>query len=272
MSFAAVPVEPACVMKAASGPSPPAFVINLAFDTARRAHMQAQLAAAGIEAEFTPAVDGRSLSQADRAGYDRARALRVYGVDMTPNEIGCYLSHYRLYQRMVEQGIEAALILEDDVAVDPGLRGIVAALMAQPDWLVVRLESLRGRVREPRNARERGTLMADLGVGGLYRLNTHPLGLGGYLIRLEGARRMLAYGARMFMPIDQTMDRFWENGVEPYVVRPFPVRQLQQAFGSSIGERDPGRYRASGLRVRIGRRLQRIADSARKRLHLLTRG
>jgi glycosyl transferase family 25 len=45
----------------------PVFVINLARDAERRAHMAEVLDAVGLAAEFVPAVDGRALNEADRA-------------------------------------------------------------------------------------------------------------------------------------------------------------------------------------------------------------
>jgi glycosyl transferase family 25 len=251
----------------------PIFVINLERDAERRRHMEAVLRGLGLEAEFVAAVDGRTLNDADRAAYDADRALRVYGVAMMDSELGCYLSHYRLYARMVREGLETALILEDDVEISQDLPAVLEDLLASPDrgWLVVRLESLRGHVREPRSTKFLGTRVAELPRGaGLYRLGTHVLGAGAYLIRRDGAERLLAYGKRIFMPIDHTMDRFWENGIVPYVVRPFPVRQRTD-FESRIGTRGKDRHRGQPLRIQIQRRLQRISDGVRKRAFNLSR-
>ena len=250
----------------------PVFVINLARDAERRRHMEDALRAIGLGAEFIAAVDGRALSAAERAAYDANRALRVYGVAMSDGEIGCYLSHYRLYERIVREGIETALILEDDLDISPELPAILDTLIESPDrnWLVVRLESLRPRVHNPPSDRFSGVRVAELpGGSGLYRLGTHVLGAGAYLIRREGAERMLAYGRRIFMPIDHTMDRFWENGIAPYVVRPFPVRQRPD-FESRIGARGPDRRLGQPFAVQLQRRLQRISDSLRKRAFVLS--
>jgi glycosyl transferase family 25 len=250
----------------------PVFVINLPDDAERRRHMTSLLAALGLRAEFVPAVDGRCISDADRADYNEGLALRIYGHAMTDAEIGCYLSHYRLYERIVRERIGAALILEDDLEASPDLPAIVRDVLACADngWQVVRLESLRGRVRKPSSAKFRGTRVADLAGGaGLYRLRTHVLGAGAYLIRGEGAARMVEYGRHIFMPIDQTMDRFWENGIQPYVVRPFPVRQRPD-FESRIGPRGAGRHRGSPI-MHLRQRLQRVRDSFNKRASRLSR-
>jgi glycosyl transferase family 25 len=252
----------------------PVFVINLERDTERRRHMAATLAGLGMAAEFVTAVNGRALPPAYKAAYDRARALRVYGVEMWDTEIACFLSHRGLFERMVAGGVEVALVLEDDVHLEPALPGVVQDLLASPfqDWLVVRLDSKRTQLHDPPSAAFAGRRVAALpGGGALYRLRTHVLGTGGYLIRREGAARMLAYGERIFMPIDHTMDRFWENGIQPYVVRPFPVLQKHE-FGSSTGLSKPDRRLGQPLGMRARRRAQRTLDGVRKRVFLLRRG
>ena len=253
---------------------PPIFVINLERDVERRRHMTETLGALGLAAEFVAAVNGRALPAACRAAYDPAKALRVYGVPMWDNEIACYFSHYGIWQRMVAEGIEVALVLEDDVHVEPALPGVVGDVLASAwrDWMVIRLDTKRGRVLEPRTAKFRGREVAALpGGGAVYRLGTHVLGTGGYLIRREGAARMIDYGRRVFMPVDHTMDRFWENGIRPYVVRPFPVLQKQQ-FGSSTGVSPPERRHGQPAGVVLSRRVTRVVDGVRKRVYLALNG
>ena len=249
----------------------PTFVISLERDLQRRTHMDRELLSVGITAEFVSAVDGLALSAADRSRYDAVRALQVYGCAMLDTEIGCYLSHYQLYGRIVRENIPAALILEDDLEISPALPRIVAELLADPDpqWLIVRMESMRTSVLHPRTPNERGNLVRTLSDGELRQISTHVLGLGGYLIRQEGARRMLSYGRRIFMPIDHTMDRFWENDIVPYVVRPFPVCQRPD-FASRIGPRLSDRHRDQPAVVRTRRRWQRLLDGLRKRLFIIS--
>ncbi len=251
----------------------PIFVINMPRDVERRRHITGLLDGLGLAAEFVTAVDGRLLTAADRAAYDRDRALRIYGVEMKDSEIGCFLSHYRIYQRMVADSIDMALILEDDVSIESVLPQVVRDVLAcgYADWLVIRLDTKRGKVSQPPSAKFLGTRVAELpGGAALYRLRTQVLGVGATLIRREGAVRMLEYGKQIFMPIDQTMDRYWENGILPYVVRPFPVNQGDD-FGSHSGDRSSARRRAQPLGVRLRRRLQRIEDAFRKRAFNLFR-
>ena len=249
----------------------PIFVINLARDAERRRLMAGALDALGLAAEFVPAVEGRALSAADRAAYDPARALRHCGAEMLPNELGCYLSHYRLYQRIVAEGLPAAVVMEDDLRLEPSLPAVLDDLLALPaqDWLMVRLTALRTNVLAPRRAREVGVKVADLPHGGaLYRLRTHTLGSGAYLIKQAAAARLLDYGRRIYLPLDNMLDRYWENGIAPHVVRPFPAHHRAE-LESRIGARPPERRKSQPLSVRLRRRLQRIEDSLRKRAYNL---
>lgn len=251
----------------------PSFVINLARDSVRRTHMREQLEKRGLSAEFIPAVDGRMLSAEDRTLYSREKALRIYGVEMMDTEIACALSHYRLYERIVRDDIDVALIMEDDIELSPQFPGIVRALAGDPapEWLVVRLESMRPRVRAAESSKFAGKKIRAFPDGELYRLQTHVLGLGAYVIRKEGAQRMIDYARPIFMSSDQMMDRYWENGIIPYVVRPFPAYQRMD-FENCTGARPSGRHRSQPSRVRWIRRGQRVLDGIRKRLFWLLHG
>lgn len=250
----------------------PVFVINLERDRERRADMQRQLDGAGLRAEFVPAVDGSRLHRSVYDRYDRDKCLRVYGVEMLPAEIGCYLSHYYLAERILSERLGTALILEDDIVFEPGIAAVLQALvnLREVDWKVIRLTTLRPKVEHPVKRKFAGREVARLDDRHrLYRLGTHVLGGGAYLMNREGAKALTEYGRRIFMPIDHTLDRFWENGIAPYVVRPFPVHQRADV-GSTIGRRDPRRKSDQPLPQRVARRVQRLKDSFAKRLYNLT--
>lgn len=236
--------------------------------------MQAALAALGLQAEFVPGVDGKKLSAAERAVYDSRRCREIYGSDMRPGEIGCYLGHYRLYQRLQREGVERALILEDDVLLDPVLPQIMAAIERVPleQWSIIHLRSGRGKVYSGEGAAFAGTELARFATGHrLLQLRTHILSGGAYFINQDGLRRMIDFGARIFLPIDHTMDRFWENGILPLVVRPLPVGHNND-FESSIGSHgQEHQQQALPLGERVRHRVRRNVDSIAKRLFWLGR-
>jgi glycosyl transferase family 25 len=228
--------------------------------------MEALLASRGLSAEFIEAVDGLQLTEAELARYDRNRALSVYGAEMNRAEIGCCLSHLKVYETMLARGQDVALVLEDDIECDADFADLIRSVVeqSQSPWLVLRLQSTKGSIIEgdrPATAGDRRELMRGRSLS---RVRAGVLGGCGYLIRREGAERLLRYGWRPFMPADQMIDRYWENGVDPYVLRPFPVRQSPRIASEIAGRKE---RLVSGPMATASRRIRRAFDGLAKRLY-----
>ena len=101
------------------------FVVSLERAVERREYIKSLVSKLGFTENIIPAVDGRKLNPEQRARYSSARARRVYGCEMSDSESACYLSHLSIYSRMLEQRIDCALILEDDISSVSDLRPIV---------------------------------------------------------------------------------------------------------------------------------------------------
>ena len=195
----------------------------------------------------------------------------MYGCEMSDNEIACYLSHLSVYSKMLERRIDTALILEDDISCASDLKCAVDEVMKVPhaNWQVVRLQSSKRSVSHPTTRRGAGEPVAQVGQREIARLRTGVLGGCAYLIRLGAANAMLERSEHMDMPIDQTLDRYWENGIIPYVLRPMPVWH-EDLFESEIGQRGRA-LQSEGLRKKTvaSRRMQRVVDAFNKRLFWL---
>ncbi|MEW6483373.1 MAG: glycosyltransferase family 25 protein [Pseudomonadota bacterium] len=97
------------------------FIINLEKDSERRLSILQQCKDLNIEAEIIPAVDGRTLSHNELEKITHPS----YVAGLTPSEIGCSLSHLKIYKKMANENIEKALILEDDALLKVDLVKIV---------------------------------------------------------------------------------------------------------------------------------------------------
>ena len=222
----------------------------------------------GFTANIVSAVDGKRLTPEQRARYSSERARRVYGCEMSDSEIACYLSHLSVYSKMVEHRIGVALVLEDDISCANDLKPIVDEVLKLPTtgWQVLRLQSTKRCVSNPDpNAKTIGEPVARVGQREIFRLNTSVLGGCAYIIRLGAAAAMLARSEQIDMPIDQTLDRYWENGIIPYVLRPMPVWH-EDLFESEIGARGRAVEKKQPLGVVARRRMQRVVDSFNKRI------
>lgn len=253
-----------------SQPTFQVFVISLERALERREYMKSLVARLGFNATIISAVDGKNLRPEQRARYSSARAQRVYGCEMSDNEIACYLSHLSIYSKMLEHRIDVALVLEDDISAVGDLKPIVDDLLKLPksSWQVVRLQSSKKSVSHPTEGDRSGEPVARIGEREIFRLRTGVLGGCAYMIRLGAASAMLARSEQIDMPIDQTLDRYWENGIVPYVLRPMPVWH-EDLFESEIGERGRALAAAPAKKNVRRRRTQRLVDSLNKRIFWL---
>ena len=95
-----------------------AYVVNLARSLDRRAHITRELRKTTVEYEIVTAVDGRELDMADAALIDPSFVAR--GV-FPEGSAGCALSHLSIYRKIIEDGLDVALILENDVVLPADL-------------------------------------------------------------------------------------------------------------------------------------------------------
>lgn len=104
------------------------FVISLERCQERRRLVEANLQSLNLEYELVNAVDGKKLSNEelalvkteDRICLDLASNKQVFVTNkLTDGEIGCALSHLKVYQKIIDLDLDYACILEDDVALYP---------------------------------------------------------------------------------------------------------------------------------------------------------
>ena len=102
-----------------------AYVINLTRSPDRRAHIMAQLGKTGLHYEIVDAVDGRDLDLSDTRLFDTT----VVGTGtFRAGAAGAAMSHLKVYRRVLDDGLDKALILEDDVELPTDLAALADAI------------------------------------------------------------------------------------------------------------------------------------------------
>ena len=192
-------------MNRAVGKAPPTFVINLARQVERKRRMQALVAAAGVEPVFVEAVDGSKLGASAMLPWRRndKRAL------LNAGEVGCLLSHVSVWERIVREGIDHAVVLEDDLVISPTFRQILLRIGDLPDFDLLRLETDRSPIVFRHEC--------ELEIAGhcVHKLLRGATRTGGYAISRRGAHRLLAnfndfeqaVDVEMFNPRRSVVDR-----------------------------------------------------------------
>ena len=192
---------------------PPIFVISLERDVERRDAMRRELA--GFDFEFFDAVDGNALDEREYRHRMQTGWWRIMrGRELAPGQIGCLLSNWLIWQRMVATGTPCAIVLQDDARLEDGFAVIVEEILkADAEWDIVNLAPKR------RYPIDRMLAVLD-GVRWLVRYRRRFGGAVGYLIRLEAAEALLHYCWRIRAPIDWLYAEWWQNGLTYLAVDP----------------------------------------------------
>lgn len=102
------------------------FLINLDKNPERLEKARQRLTAIGVEFERIPAIYGKSLSDEEKKRSVNAfRWWCAQGRPIRDGEIGCALSHYMIYRKMIAENMTCACILEDDNAYRDSFAAVV---------------------------------------------------------------------------------------------------------------------------------------------------
>ncbi len=209
----------------------PTFVISLKESQERRDWISKQLGDMGIEFEFFDAVDGRSLDAQDYQAYNRKKRLRYFGRDMKGGEIGCLLSHKRIYEKIVDNNLEMALILEDDVILKESFVRAIKEISKIGDKFEI--ARFLGSPKVAKHKRRKITHLFD--DYWIVRIPTTPGGAHAYVITQKGAKSMLKVMDKNYLPIDTLIGHAWKTKIRSYIIQPgLAVQDL--SMESSIGE------------------------------------
>jgi glycosyl transferase family 25 len=177
-------------------PSLKAYLINLDRSHDRLSHMQLELDRAGVAFERIAAVDGSTLNTEALDDFRRARqALNPAG--WLPGEVGCFLSHFEAWRRIVSAADAWSTVFEDDLRVSPDL----GRLLTSTDWIpddadIIRLEANRSM------RLTNGRVIRAIPGRRLYRVRSGTPGTAGYVISREACRRLVQTPPHLHTSLD----------------------------------------------------------------------
>jgi len=181
-------------------------IINLDISVDRLKKCSEQLSNYGHDFERISAVDIRVN---ENAGLIETYSVRQnyfgYYKTLKPGEIGCYLSHRKLWQKMVDEDIDQMLVLEDDFELKADLHNVLEFVSSinPSDWDIIKLGEIpKKRIKK---------ILQSKGELQLISFKKAPQGTYAYIISKKAARQMLAFSSPFFRPIDVDMQHFWEH-------------------------------------------------------------
>ena len=211
------------------------FVISLSHETLRRKSIIKKLKKVPGTFEFFDAIDARKINLLQHKDYNGLIRRLCYGKDLAPGELGCFLSHRAVLEKIVNNKIPISLIFEDDVILQKDFKSVLENLINCPyPWEAVRF------LGKPKIA-----MLMQRKIIKVYknfyltRLATSPGGAYAYVISYSGAKKILKSMQNITCPIDTIMGLPWRSGLEVLTIQP-GIASWNKSFESAIGD---GRFK-----------------------------
>jgi glycosyl transferase family 25 len=160
--------------------------------------------------------------------YDDRVAARRSGRPMSTPEIGCYASHFKLWEWLAGSEYDQAIIFEDDILVD----WTVMEQLADRNLSQYGINLLRLFATHPFDYRTvKYRALSNLH---LVRAAGTFFGAQAYVLTRDAARTLMKNYSVVAAPSDWILGRYWEHGILNYCMFPFPV--IDRRIPSVIGE------------------------------------
>ncbi len=188
--------------------------------------------------------------------YSPRKSSLIYGRPLKASELGCFSSHYALWQRCAQSN-QPLIVLEDDV---------------DPDWAF--LEALARDYRSYAGIEflrfwsifdAKRVIVGDILDRKVVELLGYPRGGQGYLLTPAHAKRMLSRLRLLARPIDDEIDRVWRYGAPNLFIEPPPMSLREEP--SDIGDAGRNEFIQMGLL----RTMLRLVEKAQKETYMAVR-
>jgi len=201
------------------------YIVNLERSEKRREHIVKEAERCGLDYELVKAVDGKNLTEEDFNRLCDMEEVRKSPNWLTPGMIGCSLSHYEIYKKIVKDDVDVALVLEDDVILPdnlPELLADVAREIQKNEVILLYFFSFK-----PCRLSEQDVVAISNDYKIYFPIDINqPITTAGYILTKEAAKKL----AKIVLPIRVGPDSwgyFYENkGFESFrCIYPVPLQQ-----------------------------------------------
>lgn len=228
------------------------YVINLERSSDRREQISAQLNSLDVEFEIFKAIDGKISPQHPLfEKYNEKRSIARRGKGLNAGQLGCYASHFLLWQECIKTN-QNCFIIEDDAVLD---RENFLTLYNRISQVPERIEC----IRLFKNKRKAFTSHPFYNIESIsiHKFNKGHMSTTGYWITPNAARKFIACSQDWYLPVDIFMDRFWDNKVDCFGTVPACLDN-DTSFDSNIDSKTIKHKRP--LKVRILREVFQFGD------------
>ena len=209
-------------------------VINLKEAVDRRKSIESQLQKLQLSYKIFDAVRGSALSEKELNELVDMEEVRKYPNWLTPNMLGCSLSHMGVYKQMCISKEEWHFVLEDDVVIDNDLENILTHIEKNGDSFKDHLVMLYGVSYNSIIELSR-TPITEVSGKGIYKLESPRIGsTGAYVMHRDTAKRLVEKNEKIKVAPD-TWHFFREQKALDNIYCVYPFAARPGFFESTIG-------------------------------------
>ncbi len=207
-----------------------AYILHLNRASARRENAQQLLQSCGVTGGLWPAVDGSNMSSTDLSDVVGAQLFDPeYPFPLKTGEIGCFLSHRQIWAEMQNREEDAALIIEDDAALDPDVFPLAV------DLALSNIDTLGYIQLQTRLANGAAALVDTNGPCQLTLPRLGGLRTTAQMVSRDAAAHLLQLTEIIDRPVDTFVQSHWHTLLRPGRIFPSGVRDIGDALdGSTI--------------------------------------
>ena len=231
-----------------------ALVIHLKRARQRKPQVSQIIRDAPLDAVIIDAVDGATLSQAEINAVYTTQALHQpkYPFKLNAGEIGCFLSHRKAWQYIIDQQLSAALIFEDDLTID-------RALFLPAFHFAKEMIQQYGYIQFPvKKVPQKSKQLVSKDNMQLLQPSPPRLRTSAQFVSMEAARILLQKSETFDRPVDTFIQTHWSTQINPVCIVPSGITDQTQECGGStlarqrkLGEKIPREWQRFFYRLNV---------------------
>ena len=178
--------------------------------------------------KIVEAVDGNKPNNDFSKSYIPRLLRPRYPFSLRSSEVACFKSHQKCWQEILARGLEAALIIEDDVdIIDGEFKAAIKVAMKE-----IKMGDL---IRLPIKPREkpRNKFMKHENIS-IFEPTLVGLGTQAQIVTCDAAKQLLEKTEHFDRPIDVYLQLRWIHGVRILTLWPNGVREHSSSLGGSL--------------------------------------
>ncbi len=191
----------------------------------RRNSIKQQFTKLNIEFEFFDAIDGRKEPHYLFHNYNNEKRLIRKGYPLNKGELGCFASHYLMWEKCLELN-KPIIVIEDDAQLNDNFKSFYNStekFLLQYEYMRLFVNGRYRRFKE----------LDEIQNFKVVRYLRGPAATRAYIITPSAAKKFSASAAEWLYAVDDFMDQFWSNQVACIGIMPGVV-QNETYFDSTI--------------------------------------